>query len=177
MHFYFYSLLPHHQRTQVFVYFLLCMHMCVRYNILIDSPDSQSQGIRVSQLVYTQGYRPEHSGVWIWAGERDFPLQQNIQSSSRACPAFYSVHTRVLSWRQKCPQHEVDHSGPSRPRLRMSRALPLLFLYGFVAWTEKIQHLAALSGMWYQYFRGPYCLRLQTIRGQRKYPSKMLVPM
>jgi hypothetical protein len=62
-------------------------------------------------------------------------------------------------------------------RLRTSRALSLPSLYGFVAWREKNEHLTAQLGMCYQHFRGPYYICLQNIRGWRKYPSKMLIPM
>jgi hypothetical protein len=52
------------------------------------------------------------------AGARDFSLLQNVQPSSGAHSASYSVGSGVLSWRVKWQGHEVNHSHPPSAKVR-----------------------------------------------------------
>ena len=61
---------------------------------------------------------------------------QNIQTSSSANPAPYSMHSRVL-YQDKSGQGMMltTHLHPAA-RLRMSGAIPLLPQYDFMVWTN-----------------------------------------
>ena len=71
------------------------------------------------------------SGFQFPAGPRDYFLLKNIYICSGTHLATQSASTRNLSAYIACSYH----SPPSTVRLGTSRAIPLLPLYAFMAWT------------------------------------------
>jgi hypothetical protein len=64
------------------------------------------------------------------------PTPEHDQPSIQCIPGFFLGGKSDHGMKLTIQVHLV-------PRLRMSRALPLLSLYGFVAWREKNEHLTA----------------------------------
>ena len=79
---------------------------------------------------------------WLWllipVGAKDFPLLQNVQTSSRAHPTFCWMGNGVLSQGWRGRGVKLTPHLYLVPRLRMRGALLLLPLCVFIAWTMEI---------------------------------------
>jgi len=78
-------------------------------------------------------------------GARYFSPLQNAQTGSGAHSPFYSVGNRDNFPRVKLPEQEIDHSPPSRTKVRRSVAIHLLILLDLMVWTEAILPFTSTS--------------------------------
>jgi hypothetical protein len=69
------------------------------------------------------------SRVQVPAGVREFPLLQNVQTSSEAHPISYSMGTRGSLPGGKAVGHETDHSPPSSVFMEQTQTLPLPYIH------------------------------------------------